>query len=462
VIGAGTAGLAAERHARAAGARTLLIDPAFAGTTCATVGCMPSKLLIAAADVAHTLGRAGRFGIEARGRPDGRRVMARLRKERDRFVAGVKKSFRALPAGVRIEATARFAAPGRLLLDDGRSVAARAIVIATGAAPVVPKPFRGLGDRLLTNETLFEMADLPASLGVIGAGPLGLEMAQALARLGVEVTVFDQARALAGLPEGELSERLRRALAGEFALHLGVEVRARAEPGFVLLEWSGSGSGTHRVERLLVAAGRAPRLDGLALDAAGLRLDRAGVPVFDPGTLQCGDAPVFIAGDANDRRPVLHEATAEGTIAGRNAAAWPDLGHAGRMVPLALAFTRPEAATVGEVPDMADGAHVSADASYDDQGRARVEAREGGLVRLFATSDGGRLVAAQIAAPGGGHLAHLLAWAIAARMTAAEVLARPFYHPTLEEGLQPALRALCAAARSPAPWDRDDRPPPGA
>ncbi|MEY8841761.1 FAD-dependent oxidoreductase, partial [Cribrihabitans sp. XS_ASV171] len=119
VIGAGTAGLAAERHAREAGAKTLLIDPAFAGTTCATVGCMPSKLLIAAADAAQAARGAERFGVRAEPRIDGPAVLQRLRALRDDFVAGVRASIARLPEGVCLTARARFEAPGRLVLDTG-------------------------------------------------------------------------------------------------------------------------------------------------------------------------------------------------------------------------------------------------------------------------------------------------------------------------------------------------------
>ncbi|MFN6980158.1 MAG: FAD-dependent oxidoreductase, partial [Gemmobacter sp.] len=192
VIGAGTAGLAAERAARAQGARTLLIDPDFNGTLCATAGCMPSKLLIAAAHAAHSARQAPVFGV-ATGpvRIDGPQVMARVRRERDRFARLTREGIDDLPQGVAIRGRARFVGPQSLVLDDGRRIAARAIVIATGSVPVIPPPFRDLGNRVITTDALFDLHDLPRSLAVIGGGPIGLEMAQAMGRLGVEVTLFD-------------------------------------------------------------------------------------------------------------------------------------------------------------------------------------------------------------------------------------------------------------------------------
>src|SRR5690606_7152709 len=115
-------------------------------------------------------------GIRASADVNGPAVFARLRAERDRFVRGVKRQIEELPEDVRIEATASFTAPGRLALSDGRAVSARAIVIATGASPRIPEPFADLGDLILTNESIFELDDLPGSVAVVGAGPLGLEL----------------------------------------------------------------------------------------------------------------------------------------------------------------------------------------------------------------------------------------------------------------------------------------------
>ncbi|WP_111735341.1 dihydrolipoyl dehydrogenase [Roseovarius amoyensis] len=461
IIGAGTAGLVAQRNAQKAGASTLLIDPEFRGTTCAAVGCMPSKLLIAAADAAHRVVHAGQMGIDASAQVDGAAVMARLRHHRDRFVDATKRRIEKLPADARIRARARFTGPGTLKLDNGQRVNARAIVIATGAVRAVPDTFSGLGDRLLTNESVFEIETLPTSLGVVGAGPLGLELAQAMARLGVDVTVFDRGSSVAALQLNDVSKRLQDILSKEFPIHLGVDVAAEPAGDGVKLSWQGTSSGKIEVSRVLVAAGRPPNLKDLDLLAAGLALDDHGTPVFDAATMQCGDVPVFIAGDANHDRPLLHEAADEGTIAGRNAASWPDVAHSRRKTPLSIVFTRPIAASLGTVPDHDDDGYVSGSASFKDQGRAVTEGRNHGCVRLFAHRDGGQLAGAEMCLPDAEHLAHLLCWAIEAEMTVPRLLEMPFYHPTLEEGLKPALRELCERLREPRPWGRDDGYIPG-
>jgi dihydrolipoamide dehydrogenase len=459
VIGAGTAGLAAERAARKAGAKTLLIDDCFAGTTCATVGCMPSKLLIAAANAAFGARKAPVFGVQTTTLVDDRAVMSRVRKVRDELVAATLKSIEKIPVGVCVRQKARFADRTTLALDDGGKVSARAIVVATGSRPSVPKPFQVLGDVVLTNETIFELPSLPRSIAVVGAGPLGLELAHALARLGVEIAVFDESEHIASLRDGDVAKELRSVLNLEFPIHLGVKLGVEKDGHGARLSWSGASSGTGTFDRVLVAAGRPPALSNLNLAATGLKTNDRGVPEFDPSTLQCGDAPIFLAGDVDAQRPVLHEASMEGTIAGRNASAFPNVRKTKRAVPLSIMFTDPPLVTVGATPSKE---MVVGSASYADQGRAKVEARNIGLVRIYADRNSGALVGATLFGPGMDHISHLFALAIDRGETAGALLQLPFYHPTFEEGLKPALREICEAVKDSGLDDLDDVAPPGA
>ncbi|TVV73334.1 dihydrolipoyl dehydrogenase [Sphingomonas solaris] len=459
IIGAGTAGLAAERSARRAGATTLLIDPAFSGTTCANVGCMPSKLLIAAAGAAEAVRRAATFGIDATPRVDGPAVMRRLRRERDAFAEGTRAQIERLPAGIRVKAKATFGDGGTLALEDGRRITAKAIVIATGSQPNVPKAFDAIRDFVLTNETVFELDDLPGRLAVIGAGALGLELGQAMARLGVKVTLLDEKDALAGLDDAEIGGMLKAIMARDLELHLGVSIAADTVDGGARLRWSGASSGEARFDRVLVAAGRPPALHGLGLETTGLALDEHGTPEFDRETMRCGNSGIFIAGDVDADRPVLHEASAEGAIAGANAAAFPHVEKARRFVPMSIMFTDPPLAIVGR--KAADDL-VTGTADYRDQGRARVEARADGMAQLRAAPGDGRLLGATLLCPGADHLGHLLAWSIESGATAGDLLARPFYHPTLEEGLKPALRAICAQVGVKLPAGSDEEGASGA
>jgi dihydrolipoamide dehydrogenase len=454
IIGAGTAGLAAERRARADGATTLLVDDKFAGTTCATVGCMPSKLLIAAAHAAHTARSAAVFGVKvAEPEIDGTAVMARVRKERDVFAASTIETIEEIPADVRIRGRAHFINATTLMLDDGRQIKAKAIVIATGSHPNIPSMFAALGDRVLTNETIFDLPDLPRAVAVIGAGPLGLELAQALVRLGVDTQVFDQGKHLAGLHDDAVAAELHAILERELPIRLGVELDAKRVGDSVQLTWTGASNGQATFDYALVAVGRPPSVEGLRLDKTGLVLDRHGVPEFDSNTMRCGPSSIFMAGDADGDRAILHEASSEGAIAGRNAAAYPNVEEGKRSVPFSVMFTDPPLAVVGKpaAPDSVIGR-----ASYADQGRAKIEARNAGLVRLYASHPDGKLTGAAMVGPGMEHIGHLITWAISRGETATSLLTLPFYHPTFEEGLKSALRAICAQVHAPLPRDSDE------
>lgn len=460
IIGAGTAGISAERSARRHGARTLLIDDRFPGTTCASVGCMPSKLLIAAGKAAQAVKRAPDFGVMAApARIDGPAVMRRVRALRDKFVAGVDADLAQLPPEQKIRARAKFAGPTELALDDGRRISAKAVIVATGSSPSVPKPFQALGDLVLTNESVFEIVDLPRSLAVIGGGAIGLELAQAMARLGVRVVLFDMLETLGGVKDEKVAAALRDIIGAEVALHLGVTIESRIADGRARLRWSGASEGEEDFDRVLVAAGRPPNLAGLDLEAAGLALDKRGAPVFDRTTMQCGDTPVFIAGDANADAPLLHEASDEGAIAGRNAATFPKVTSGHRSARLLVTFTDPPVAIVGAPPD-ADS--VAAAASFDKIGRARVEGHTQGVVRLYASRASRQLTGAVMVGPGVDHLGHLLAWAVERGDTIARLIDMPFYHPTYEEILRAPLRQLCNRLKEAHPAHRDAGDPPGA
>ena len=460
VIGAGTAGLAAERAARSNGASTLLIDPNFNGTTCATVGCMPSKLLIAASHAAHAARSSGQFGIELRDvRIDGKAVMHRVRTERDRFVRLTQESFDEIPDGVRLRGLAKFVDAGTLSLDDGRIIEAGSIVIATGSSPSVPDAFAKLGNRILTNETIFDLEDLPCSLAVIGSGSIGLELAQAMAKLGVEVTLFDNGNRLGGVRCDKVHAALKTVIEDDLRLFLDVELKPSAFDDGIRIEWSGDSSGDANFDYALIATGRPPNLDSLNLAATGLVLNEHGVPEHDRETMRCGDSAIFLAGDAGHDLPLLHEASHDGAIAGRNAVAFPASIKADRFIAFSITFTSPPVARIGKSED--DGV-ITGTAEFTDQGRARVEGVNQGVLTLYAAAPDGRLIGADLFTPASEHLAHIIAWAVQNGQTATQLLSMPFYHPTIEEGLKSALRTICGATPLALPTDQDQGTPSGA
>jgi dihydrolipoamide dehydrogenase len=442
VVGAGTAGLAAYRAAKAAGRAALLIEGGVHGTTCARVGCMPSKLLIAPAEAAHAVERFGAFGLRGDVSVDGEAVMARVRRERDRFVGFVTQGVEAIPASDRIEGYAHFVDDTTLAVGDV-TIKTRATVIATGSTTAFPAVWTALGERLVTNETLFEWTALPESVAVFGPGVIGLELGQALHRLGVRVKVFGRGGGIGPLADPELVAEARRVFGAEFYLDTDAHADVALDGNRVAVRYRAldGETRTEHFEYLLAATGRTPNVAKLGLDRTSVERNASGVPVFDRETMQCGDSPIFIAGDANADVPLLHEAADEGRIAGDNAARFPAV-HAGvRRSPLSVVFTDPQIAVVGSGwRGLRDVTHVTGRVSFDDQGRARVMQRNRGRLHVYAEIGTGLLLGAEMIGPDAEHLAHLLAWAHQLQLTVAEMLRLPFYHPVVEEGLRTALR----------------------
>jgi len=450
VIGAGTAGLAAYRAAIKAGKRVLMIEGGPYGTTCARVGCMPSKLLIAAAEAAHAASHTGPFGVHVDGqiRVDGREVMDRIKRERDRFVGFVLDGVENIPAEHKLRGYARFVAPNVLEVENHTRVEAGSVVIATGSSPSIPPPFKALGDRLVINDDVFSWDDLPKRVAVFGPGVIGLEIGQALARLGVVVRVFGVSGSLAGLTDLAVRQVAKKVFQQEFYLdpdarvletkRIGNEVEIR----YVKLDNS---EAVERFDYALISTGRRPNLGGLDLQKAGITVNDQGIPAFDRQTMQIEGLPVFIAGDVNNDVPLLHEAADEGQIAGQNAALFPAVTPGLRRTPLAVVFCDPQIAMVGQGPDkLVKGAYVIGQVDFTGQGRSRVMLKNKGVLHLYADIKTRRFVGAQMVGPSAEHIAHLLAWSVQQQMTIDQMLQMPFYHPVIEEGLRTALRDAAA------------------
>jgi dihydrolipoamide dehydrogenase len=449
VIGAGTAGLVAYRAARAQGARTVMIEGGPYGTTCARVGCMPSKLLIAAAEAAHMLDAAPGFGVHAgEKRIDGVAVMERVRRERDRFVGFVLEGVEHIPLEDKLRGYARFTGPHTLLVDDHTEVEAARVVIATGSTPTRVPRLEHVGPGVITSDDVFYWQDLPRSVAVIGTGVIGLELGQALTRLGVRVSVFARGGSVAQLSDPVVLRGAARVMSEELDLHFQSEVMSAVQDGDeVLLSTREAGAErSGRYQYVLMAIGRTPNVFGLGLEHTGLELGANGVPLFDSRTMQCGTSHIFIAGDANNERPVLPEAADHGKIAGDNAGRYPDIRPGLRRAALTAAFTEPNIVTLGASykdlcapgkPKFAIG-----QVSFENQGRSRVMLQNRGMLRVYGEYGTGRFLGAEMIAPRGEHLGHLLAWAVQARMTVEQMLEMPFYHPVIEEGVRAALRDL--------------------
>ncbi len=439
VIGAGTAGLVALSEIRKVTDRFLLVQDGPYGTTCARVGCMPSKAFI---QIAHDYHRRAFFeqqGIRGAAQLslDRPAVMRRVRELRDRFAGEmVRKTDR---FGDRfVKGRARFLEPS--VLDvDGRIVRAKRVVIATGSRPVLPEAWRRFGERIWTSDNFFELESLPASVAVIGLGVVGLELGQAMARLGVDVVGVARSRHLAGLSDPVVVETAAENIGREMTLWRGAAAELSEEAGRLVVA---AGRQRKPVDAVLVAVGRRPNIDAMGLENLGTPLRDDGVPVYDAGTLQVGQLPVFIAGDANTARPILHEAWDDGRLAGYNAVAErPECFK--RRTPLHIVFTDPNIAMAGQRHgELEPGSFVVSDERFEKQARALIRNENAGVLRLYAGLESGRLLGAEMVAPAGEHLAHLLAWCIQQQLTVRDLLAMPFYHPVIEEGVRAALERL--------------------
>ena len=463
IIGAGSAGLTAYRAARAGGKRAVLIESGPYGTTCARVGCMPSKLLIAAAEAAHALAAAPAFGVHpGQVRIDGRAVMARVRSERDRFVGFVLEGMEQIPEEDKLRGHARFTGPRELQLDDHTLVRAERIVIATGSSPVVPKEWQQAGGRVITSDAVFGWTDLPASVAVVGTGVIGLELGQALHRLGVRVAIYARGGSVAQLGDPLVLAEAAKVLSAELDIRFQTQVTAveRAADGSEeLLLTSRDATGKQRQERydyVLSAIGRDPNVRALNLELAQIALDRRGIPLYDRRTMQCGSSAIFIAGDADDELPLLGEAADQGKIAGANAARFPAVQPGLRRTPLAVAFCEPQIATLGHDYHSLCASHSGRFAvgmvSFSNQGRSRVMLQNHGMLRVYGEFGSGRFLGAEMIGPRAEHIGHLLSWACQAGLTVDAMLDMPFYHPVVEEGVRTALRDLALQlAKEPPP-----------
>ena len=441
IIGAGSAGLYALAQVRRRTKNFVLIDGGELGTTCARVGCMPSKVLIQIAEDYHRRAQLGREGIEGGDqlRVSGPEVMEHVQDLRDIFVDKVLSHSTDEMGDEFIPEYARFLEPGLLQAGEQR-IRARSIVIATGSTPVVPPAWRDFGDRILTTDEVFELEDLPASLAVIGLGVIGLELGQAFSRLGVEVTGVDQLETIGRLDDPEVAASAIQLIGKEFPLWLGEAVAIEeAEDGRLRVS---AGERSVLVDKVLVSAGRRPNLESLDPARAGIELNADGVPDYDPNTMQIGELPVFIAGDVNGDLPLLHEAGDEGRIAGINACSDTPVAFR-RKTPLYITFCDPNIVQVGaRLSELDEATTLVAGANFAMLGRALIMGRNKGLVRLYADRASGRLLGASMVAPQGEHLGHLLNWSIEQRLTVLQMLRMPFYHPVIEEILQPVLREL--------------------
>jgi len=440
ILGAGSAGLFALSQVRRETDNFVLINGGELGTTCARVGCMPSKVLIQVAEDFHRKSLFEREGIDGADAlsVDVPASMEHVQDLRDVFVDRTLGATDGLDEKHLIDGYAKFVSNDTVEVN-GEQIKAKSIIIATGSTPIVPAAWQAFADDVVTTDEFFELEDLPASMAVIGLGSIGLEIGQSLHRLGIKVAAVDQLNEIAKLEDEKVNELAVTVIGKEFPLWLGQAAALEKVEGGIQVS---AGDNQMVVDKVLASLGRKPNLDNLNLEATDIKLDQNGIPVYDPLTMQLEGLPVFIAGDVNVDRPLLHEAGHEGRVAGYNAV-HQEIQQFKRKVAFAITFCDPNIATVGaQLSELNEDDIAIGEIQFAPVGRALIMGKNRGLLRLYVQKSDGLLLGASMCCVKGENLAHLIAWSIQNDMTVFDMLKMPFYHPVIEEALQAALYSV--------------------
>ncbi len=444
ILGVGTAGLGAFSRIRKKTDNLLLIQHGPYGTTCARVGCMPSKMLIAAGDLAHAIDEGSYFGIDGHYQVNGKRVFERLKEDRkNKFVGSVINYVDSISDQFKVEGKATFVDAHTIDVDGKLRVTAKKIILTCGSTPYVSPVFESLQDQLDTSDTIFELDDLPKSLAVVGLGVIALELGQAFHRLGVDTTLYGRSGRIGSFTHPDMQREVMRTLQQELnIIPQGHFTRVtRVADGYELSYRTGEGEIlTRTYERVLLASGRTSNLRSMKLENAGLVLNSRGLPQYDYLTMQCGKSPVFIAGDATEELPLWHEAYIEGRIAAESAISYPARKEGKRTPGLGIYFTDPQMASVGASYSSLVAEQILIGRARMGQGpRHEIYNDNRGMIQVYVDKENGSLLGAEIFGRGAEHMAQTLALAIEHEMTVNEILRMPVYHPSLEEVMKDAL-----------------------
>jgi pyruvate/2-oxoglutarate dehydrogenase complex dihydrolipoamide dehydrogenase (E3) component len=444
VLGAGTAGLVCAAGAAGLGARVALVERHLMGGDCLNFGCVPSKALLRAASAWHAAVSGASFGapIASTG-GDTARALERMRALRaDISHNDSAERFRRLGVDVFL-GTAHFVAPDRVSVDR-TELRFRRAVIATGARATVP-PIAGLSSvPYRTNESIFELERTPSRLAVLGAGPLGCEMAQAFARLGSRVTLVDREKRILPREDADAAAIVARSLARDGVSFVGgvtvTGVRSREEEKVLSFSTSELRSSETVVDEVLVATGRKPNIDRLDLERAGIAYDGDRLRLDD--RLRTSNRRVFACGDVTGTDQLTHAADAAARLVIQNALflgrARVDRGRIPRC-----AYTDPEIAHVGMTANDAEGttnvATITID--YADLDRARLDGADDGFLRIHATRRSGRILGATVVGARAGETIAQVSLAMTAKVPLGKIAATVYPYPTYGEALKKAADA---------------------
>ncbi len=447
VIGAGMAGMNAAARAVEAEASVAVIERDRVGGTCPIRGCIPSKALIRSAEIAHEVRNAAAYGIHVGDvRVDLPAVIDRVQAIVDRGANGARQYLESLPGLRLVMGEAAFEEPG-VVVVDGERIRAPRVIVATGNTPA-PPPIPGLdGTPYLTSSDILVNRTLPERLVVIGAGPIGLELGQAMSRLGARVTLIDVAPRLLAAADPEMGDELAGLLREEgieILVDAKVERTARRGDGVRVSVTADGATRDVDADAILVGTGWASDVGALHLERAGVDGGPAGVPV--DARLQTSQGGHYAAGDVLGAPygAYTHVARALGRCAASNAldAGAHDVGS--DHGPAAI-FTDPEFVAVGltETAAREKGLDIGGGTTRFSGGKARAWGQERGLVKAVVDRATHKILGVQILAYHGADLIHPVV--VAMQAGAAEPLTHAFHiHPTLGEPVQGAVKSALA------------------
>ncbi len=441
VIGAGTAGLVTAAGAAGLGARVALVERHLLGGDCLNVGCVPSKCLIRSSRAVADARDAGRFGVRVSGETeaDFGFVMERMRSLR----AGISdhdsaRRFQDLGVDVFL-GEARFSGPDRVEVA-GKTLQFKKAVITTGARAVAP-PIEGLADAgYLTNETVFNLTERPKRLACIGGGPIGSELAQAFRRLGSEVTLFEAGPHILGREDADAAEIVQQTFIREginLVLNCTVK-RVEEKGGSKTIHFESDGkSGSVTVDEILVGAGRAPNVEGLNLEAVGVKFDaRRGIEVND--RLQTTSPRIYAAGDVCMQWKFTHAADAAARIVIQNSLFFGRKKLSTLTMPWCT-YTDPEIAHVGMYERDAEQRGIPLDTFVRPMGevdRAIADGEVEGFVKVHVRKGTDRILGATIVARHAGEMIGELTLAIAQKIGLKQMVAVIHPYPTQAEAIK--------------------------
>ena len=451
VLGLGPGGEHAAIKLGRAGLDVVGIEDRLVGGECPYYGCVPSKMMIAAAHVVADVHKVGRFGGRADVEPDWASVAQRIRDEATDDWDDAVAVKRLEDNGARfVRGRGVLDGPGRVRVGGTTYVARKGVVLNTGTEPAAP-PIDGLaGTPYWTNRDAVAVTELPRSIVVLGGGPIGCEFAQVFARYGVEVTVVEMADRLVAVEEPEASELLTKAFADEgITVHVGVSVASvrHDDSGFTLEVDLTKGSESARrtsitAERLLVAAGRKANLDHIGLDTVGL-VDGSGdgLKVVETDERMRAGEKLWAVGDITGKGAYTHVSMYQAAVVVRDVLGedgpWADY----RAVPR-VTFTAPEVASVGLSEKAARDQGIDVAVGSGDLGARGWLAKEEGLVKLVADRKRGILVGGCVVSEAGGEVLSFLEAAVHAAIPVATLRSMHFAYPTYHRALEHALKEL--------------------